>query len=119
MFVVDEALQSITLREPFHHAFTMLKRAAREVAGDAGVKNAIASIGHEIEPAAFHVIIKSKDVDGRDKPGHDVERLWSYIRGAQPPARSGGATEASVWLLRLSASATKPDAFTSSTNVRT
>jgi len=37
----------------------------------------------------------------------------------QPPARSGGATVASVWLLRLSASATKPDAFTSSTNVRT
>src|SRR5439155_18017760 len=32
-----------------------------------------------------------------------------------PPARSGGATVASVWLLRFSPSATKPEAFTSST----
>jgi hypothetical protein len=48
----------------------MFKRAAWQIAGDASVQNAVASIGHEIEPAAGHASIE-EDVDGRDKPGHD------------------------------------------------
>jgi hypothetical protein len=48
----------------------MFKCAAWQIAGDAGVQNAVASIGHEIEPAACHASIE-EDVDGRDKPGHD------------------------------------------------
>jgi hypothetical protein len=44
----------------------------------------------------------------------ESEEFLSFCRQIQIPA--GGATSASGWLLRLSASATKPDAFISSTN---
>src|SRR5262249_3538428 len=60
VLVVDKALKPVTLREPFDHAFTMLKRAVWQIAGDAGVENAIASIGHEVEPAALNIFTKSK-----------------------------------------------------------
>src|SRR5262245_42610486 len=96
VLVVDEALQSIALREPFDDAFAMLERAARQIARDAGIKNAIASIGHEVEPAAFHAIIEARRGWPGQVPGHDVERFELTSPSPYPPARSGGATLASV-----------------------
>jgi hypothetical protein len=69
IFEVDKAFQPVALRESFDNALTMLKRPAWQIARDAGVKNAIASIGHEIEPAALHVLTKgSRGWPGQARP---------------------------------------------------
>jgi hypothetical protein len=74
---------------------------------------------------------RSRESELVETPPHRAE-LWSSAMPCRPlPARGarnavrragyfpdGGATSASGWLLRLSASATKPEAFISSTNPR-
>jgi hypothetical protein len=62
----------------------------------------------------IHVFLScnKQDVDGRDKPGHDDAERRLRVLYPHPPA--AGATVASGRLLRLSASATKPEAFISS-----
>ena len=56
----------------------MFVAAPDEVAGDADLKRTIAAIGHYVNEAAMHHT-NQQDVDGRDKPGHDVE---PYCQGA-------------------------------------
>lgn len=52
VLVVNEQLQVIPLGETFDLPFAMLERAARQIAGDAGIENAGALVGNEIDPAA-------------------------------------------------------------------
>ena len=55
----------------------MLIRTTQQIAGDASIENAVASVGHEVDEAVGHLRIE-QDVDGRDKPGHDAVRLSVY-----------------------------------------
>jgi hypothetical protein len=73
----------------------MFKCAAWQIAGDAGVQNAVASIGHEIEPAACHASIE-EDVDGRDKPGHDgnTTLIAQFLRNASIGFNAGNGINA-------------------------
>jgi hypothetical protein len=70
VLAVNEHLESVSLCKTFYEAHAVFERAAGQITGDAGAENAVAPIGHEIEPAASHSSIQ-EDVDGRDKPGHD------------------------------------------------
>ena len=58
----------------------MLKDAADEVIGDADVKDAVASIGKDVNEAAAHSLVK-QGVDARHKAGHDVGGLYRSRRG--------------------------------------
>ena len=61
----------MTLRETFDNSRSMFKYAANKIASYTDIQNAVGSIGHDVNKAAsFHGAIM-KDVDGRDKPGHD------------------------------------------------
>jgi hypothetical protein len=75
LFKIDELLQVILLREPAYQTIAMFMAAPDEVAGDADVKRTIAAIGHYVNKAATHHT-NQQDVDGRDKPGHDVEAYY-------------------------------------------
>ena len=55
LLVVDEALQAISLGETRNTTFTVLEGALRQGARNAGVKNAVASVRYEIDPAACHI----------------------------------------------------------------
>jgi hypothetical protein len=61
----------VTFRESFNDTFPMFPRALWQITGDAGVQDAIASVGDEINPTTCHATLLKQDVDGRDKPGHD------------------------------------------------
>ena len=53
----------------------MLKDPTDKVVCHANVKNAVGSIAKSIDVSAFGHASFKQGVDGRDKPGHDVERL--------------------------------------------
>jgi hypothetical protein len=69
-FVIDQQLQFISFGKSIHQAFAMLIGPTWQIAGDADVKYSIASVGHDVNETPRHAL-KIKDVDGRDKPGHD------------------------------------------------
>ena len=69
-FKVDETCQSMTFGETIHGTCTMLEHAPDEIAGDADIQNAVGLVGHKIYVGGIHRA-NMKDVDGRDKPGHD------------------------------------------------
>jgi hypothetical protein len=70
---VDEALQSVALREAFDRAFAALEGAPRQVGRHADVEHAVGVVRHDVDPAALHPLMLP-GVDGRDEPGHDD--LW-------------------------------------------
>ena len=74
-FVVDELLEVVGFGKPFHNAFAVLKNATDKVICDAEIKNAVRPICKNINISAFAHGSFKQGVDGRDKPGHDVERL--------------------------------------------
>jgi hypothetical protein len=51
----------------------MLEYAAYKVVCHADIKDAVGSIGQNVDVAACHAEIL-QDVDGRDKPGHDENK---------------------------------------------
>ena len=57
--------------KPFDEPRPMLEHPANQIIRHADIKNAVRSIGQNVNvPAACHAEIL-QDVDGRDKPGHD------------------------------------------------
>jgi hypothetical protein len=75
-FVVDELLQSVALGESLDRSRTVFVRTAWKIGRYADIENAIAFVGNEVHEAARHSSLK-QDVDGRDKPGHDVEMSYT------------------------------------------
>ena len=73
---IDQSLQSIPLGEALYEFGSMLIDAADKIIRDADVENSIRTIGKNIDPSTSHVEIL-KDVDGRDKPGHDEKSSFS------------------------------------------
>ena len=68
---IDEPVQSVSFGKAFDETRPMLERAANQIIRHADIKNAVRSIGQNVNvPAACHAEIL-QDVDGRDKPGHD------------------------------------------------
>jgi hypothetical protein len=57
---INQSFQAMTFGESIDQSLPMLESAPRQVAGDAGIQDAIAPIGHEINPAARHKRIKAR-----------------------------------------------------------
>jgi hypothetical protein len=70
LFEIDQPLQPISLGETCDKSQAVFVDAAHEIACHADIKNAVRTIGQNVNPASCHAGIL-QDVDGRDKPGHD------------------------------------------------
>jgi hypothetical protein len=77
-FSPNQAFEPVLRREAWDNTFAVLPDSAGEVARYPEVENAVATIGHQIDPGFSHCAILSKCSgvrndcgDGRVKPGHD------------------------------------------------
>jgi hypothetical protein len=57
---INQPFQAVTFCESVNKSLPMLKSAPWQIARDAGIQNAVASIGHEINPAARHLWSKAR-----------------------------------------------------------
>jgi hypothetical protein len=73
LFVVHKSFEIVSFRKAFHHTFTVFEGAANKIIGDAQIENTIWSIAKNVDLPAFDHGSLKQGVDGRDKPGHDVE----------------------------------------------
>ena len=67
---VDRPLQAVSLRKAVDEAGLMFEYSADKIACHADVKDAVRTIGQNVDVSTCHTEIL-QDVDGRDKPGHD------------------------------------------------
>ena len=70
-FKIDEAFQPMSLGKPVNESGSMLKNATHKIVRDPDIQNAVGPICQDIDVTASCHGAKVKDVDGRDKPGHD------------------------------------------------
>ena len=54
VFCINQAFQAVAFCKSPNQSFPMLISAPWQVARDADIQNAVATIGHEINPAASH-----------------------------------------------------------------
>ena len=73
-FVIDQQLQSVSFGKSIHQAFAVLIGATWQIAGDADIQDAVASVGHDVNETPRHAL-KIKDVDGRDKPAMTISAM--------------------------------------------
>jgi hypothetical protein len=71
LFEINETFQPMPLGKPVNKSGSMFKNAAYEVARHSDIQNAVGSVGEDVDVSALYHGTKVKDVDGRDKPGHD------------------------------------------------
>ena len=67
---INQRLQTVAFGKAGDGPHSMFADATNEIVGHADIQNAIGAVRQYINPAAFHSAI-FKNVDGRDKPGHD------------------------------------------------
>ena len=67
---INKAFQTVAFREACYSAHAVFRDAADQIIGNADIENAVWTICDDIDIAMRHRP-KMKDVDGRDKPGHD------------------------------------------------
>ena len=72
MFEVDEPLDCVSFRKSRDQAIAMLVDSSHEVVRNTHVQDAVGCARQYVKIATCHAH-KMKDVDGRDKPGHDEE----------------------------------------------
>jgi hypothetical protein len=60
VFHVNQSLQSVVFRKSINKALPVFVRSPRQITCDADVQDAVAPIGHEINPAARHFQIKAR-----------------------------------------------------------
>jgi hypothetical protein len=88
-FVPNQPRQRVSFGEALAETLAMLIGAASEVSGDAGVERAVRTVRHDVDPAAAHpgegMSSRGcrKDMDGRDKPGHDLTGLEAQRKPQQ------------------------------------
>jgi hypothetical protein len=73
MFEVDEALDGIFFGKSGDQSISVLVDSSNKIVRHPDVQDAIWCARHDVNVAAKHKPIV-KNVDGRDKPGHDGER---------------------------------------------
>jgi hypothetical protein len=78
-FKINETFQPMPLGKPVNKSGSMFKNAAYEVVRHSDIQNAVGSIGEDVDVAACYHVAKVKDVDGRDKPGHDEGCGATYV----------------------------------------
>ena len=59
-FVVDQPFKTVRFGKSLYGTFAMLEDAADEVVGDADVKDAVASIGKDVNETAAHSLIEAR-----------------------------------------------------------
>src|SRR5579883_966070 len=84
--VVDQQLEPISFREPVNQSLSMLVGTRKQIARHTDVKDPVAPVGHEVDEAAPLHAAEHKDVDGRDKPGHDGSQS---AHSSSCPAKAG------------------------------
>jgi hypothetical protein len=67
---VNQPLQAVSLSKAIDESRAMFEDPANEIVCHPDIKDAIWSIGQNMDVATCHAEIL-QDVDGRDKPGHD------------------------------------------------
>jgi hypothetical protein len=72
-FKIDEAFQPVSLGKPVNETGSMFKNAADQVARYPYMQNPVGAICQNVDVTASDHGAIVKDVDGRDKPGHDDE----------------------------------------------
>ena len=71
LFAVNKYLDPYRFVTSFHQSRRDAETPRRgKLLVDAGIEDAVAPIGHEVEPRRLHAAVQ-EDVDGRDKPGRD------------------------------------------------
>ena len=74
-FEIDQSVQSIPFGEAIDKSRTMLEHAADKIACRANIQDTVGTIGQNVNVTTCDTDIL-KEVDGRDKPGHDeIKRL--------------------------------------------
>jgi hypothetical protein len=69
-FEIDETLDRIPFGKAGDQSISVFVNSSDKVARHPDVQDAIGCACHDVNPAAKHSLMM-KDVDGRDKPGHD------------------------------------------------
>ena len=77
-FKIDEAFQPMSLGKPVNESGSMFKNAANQVIRDPNIQNAVGAICQNVDVTASCHGATVKDVDGRDKPGHDGH-AWFHV----------------------------------------
>jgi hypothetical protein len=70
-FKIDEAFQPMSLGKSVDESGSMLKNAANQVIRYPNIQNPVGTICQNVNVTATCHGATVKDVDGRDKPGHD------------------------------------------------
>src|SRR3981189_718091 len=55
-FVIDQQLQSVSFGKSIHQAFAVLIGATWQIAGDADIQDAVASVGHDVNETPRHAL---------------------------------------------------------------
>jgi hypothetical protein len=74
LFEIDQSLQPMLFGEAIDESGTMFEYTADKIICHANVQDAVWSVGQNVNVSTCHTDIL-RDVDGRDKPGHD-EIKW-------------------------------------------
>jgi hypothetical protein len=72
-FKIDQALQSMPLCKAINESGPVFENATDEVVRHPDIQDAVRAIGQNVNVATCDHRSIMKDVDGRDKPGHDGE----------------------------------------------
>ena len=57
---INQSFETMAFRKSVNQTFAMLEGASRQIAGDAGIQDTVAPIGHKIKPPASHERSKAR-----------------------------------------------------------
>jgi Ser/Thr protein kinase RdoA (MazF antagonist) len=108
MFEINQTSQPITLNESAPEPFPMFPNPANQIARDTNAERPIATIRHDVDPAAHGPMMfvgGEENVDGRHKAGHDrVEQ--AFAPAARQALAAFGVTPAQLRFVNLSENVT-------------
>ena len=67
---IDKTFQAMLFSKTVHGSGTMFENTSDKIVRNADIEDAVRFIGQKVNVTTCHKAIM-KDVDGRDKPGHD------------------------------------------------
>jgi hypothetical protein len=79
-FKIDEAFQPMSLGKPVNESGSMFKNAANQVIRYPNIQDPVGAICQNVDVTATRHGAAVKDVDGRDKPGHDEGGVFHVVQ---------------------------------------
>ncbi len=79
-FKIDEAFQPMLPGKPINESGSMLKNAANQIIRYPNIQSPIGAVCQNVDVTTSCHGATVKDVDGRDKPGHDGHALFHVVQ---------------------------------------